>query len=682
MSPRRSRGATLGLVAVCALVIVVLGIAIFALLRIMGGNRETTNAVDAGALNTAKQAIRTPTVDTIALGTPEFDGLGETGDNKISLITYNRAVARTILVAMNAQDEGTDTARQNARLVAAQLEKLGAKLASSFNGNELKTAFTNLAGSNNTRMLDSLSGVTSTGDLRTAFLKPGGSTNVYFNQSSLSAGMNLAAYLNTEATSLKAPDGSSYLKGYLPISVGGVVVVGTPVFPQQKPHLIASADFEASNKISAIDNAKLSTIPPNSFSCKGQAQQQSTAFMGAVSAAVVGTLDKQFVAKVPLGYIRFVNGPGLLPPGVVGGGGGGAIAIASDGDSDIFNKELFSPSHVAQSTNQVFTTDVLQIAAWIAYNNSSGDDANSHDGNLYPPKLGFNASKMRFGPSDAATEAQLLAIRAQECDCTHTMYDVDCPGACKSSVNLRNWTSNYGRRLGATSMIEAAKTKFTAIEWTKCLVLKERMKGGVNPLAFIPLPPNPTGMKVFNHNIAYPYSGGELTVGKEGTPWQLMQMIGSCATDLNGSVYSALFRRCQQIQPGYSNDQIKEALNSKIIGLGETMYLYINGSGKFVLDSTGPAYKTEILADGNSDPTSSCEIEYLAEGLSVNTVRDCNFQDKPYSDAYSDRKKAPPVPPTGIDRALWTASSGYQNLLGVVEFQNTMTGSSEFSHPN
>lgn len=49
----RKKGATLGLVAVCVFVVIVLGVGFFILSKIIGGEREVANATDAGVLTVA-----------------------------------------------------------------------------------------------------------------------------------------------------------------------------------------------------------------------------------------------------------------------------------------------------------------------------------------------------------------------------------------------------------------------------------------------------------------------------------------------------------------------------------------------------------------------------------------------------------------------------------------------------
>lgn len=61
MKLNRRRGATLGLVAVCVFVVIILAVGFFILAKIIGGEREVGNATDAGVLIVARNAM-SPTI--------------------------------------------------------------------------------------------------------------------------------------------------------------------------------------------------------------------------------------------------------------------------------------------------------------------------------------------------------------------------------------------------------------------------------------------------------------------------------------------------------------------------------------------------------------------------------------------------------------------------------------------
>jgi len=57
MSSRSKRGATLGIVAALTVALVLIGCAFFFLARILGGDKQSLNATDAGALTAARSML-------------------------------------------------------------------------------------------------------------------------------------------------------------------------------------------------------------------------------------------------------------------------------------------------------------------------------------------------------------------------------------------------------------------------------------------------------------------------------------------------------------------------------------------------------------------------------------------------------------------------------------------------
>lgn len=670
MTSRNERGA-IGLVASVALLVVVLGAGLFLLSMIIGGHRELSNAVDSGVLNVAKQSLVQPTIDVNTLGTPEFSGLGENKSDQISLLSYNRAVAQVMLVALNAKDENTPLAYNRVKLLNLQLEKLGTALAEAINtGSSLNNAFDQLLTMNNTRMLGGIS--SRERQIRCAFMKPEQSTNMWFAPESL-PNVDISKYLNNAPGAKKSASGQPYLKGYTPLTFGDVTLVGTPVFPASAPHLVSTAEFDSSLTLPDV-GIPLSSIPANSFKGGANSEHVSTKnFVGSVACAIVGCAKNDFVARIPKGYIRIVNKPGIGGTNVDYG------MIISDGDNDLFNKELFAPSSISQSDNGVFTTDKLQLAAWVKYNNSSGDDENGHDGSLKPDVLGYKTDLMRFGTvaNQRATMAELLNIKSQICNCNHLMYTGTLAGPCKD--NAPKWRANYGRMSKFADY--TASRPFMVVEDVKRQILEGRSKPGEGAQAIdINKPEAPSGLMLFNHSATYPMPAAPMQFAQLGSPWQLMNQVGPCASTRGGLAFRDIYMKCQQIRPGTSEAEIIAALDSKKLPMGSSLYLYLDNSDKFVMDATGPSYKTAIEPDGTRSPE-ACQSRYEIDNLSVNTARggsladaDVGFDDAPFSRC--------PSKPQGIDRAVWSASSGYQNLMGVMEFENDLSGAGQWCAPN
>lgn len=87
MKLRRQRGATLGLVAACVFLVILVGVGFFFLSKIIGGGREVANATDAGVLNVAKQAVRRGAIPLTGALVAEFGELTEPPNSNVDLVT-------------------------------------------------------------------------------------------------------------------------------------------------------------------------------------------------------------------------------------------------------------------------------------------------------------------------------------------------------------------------------------------------------------------------------------------------------------------------------------------------------------------------------------------------------------------------------------------------------------------
>jgi hypothetical protein len=382
---RRRKGATLGLVAACVLVIIALGFGVFFLAKLFGGGREVANATDAGTLNLAKNAMVSPSV-TLAPGS-EFSGCSynvKTGlpDGTIDLFTYNRCVGQALLVAMNAKaeaDAGSTTAMGNAQQELSDLNTLGMKLANALNGNDtgLQGNFQNGANANNVGMFGNTTVNNAGSQYSTAYMKSGGASNIWFTSEQTpydasSTGMPSQSTMQAQTSNSPDPNPNSpyhnlqagnyvtggnptpankyYIQGYQAITVTAngyqpLTFYGVPVFPQQKPHLVSVDDFNSS-KASPDPNG---STPPNAFRIDASAQDKATAgnFSGAVACAIVGAVfqnnsntgvvSPDFPVNIPTGYIEINN-----PMGNTNQGGNLNAFLPTDASSNIFNNELFA----------------------------------------------------------------------------------------------------------------------------------------------------------------------------------------------------------------------------------------------------------------------------------------------------------------------------------------------------
>jgi hypothetical protein len=385
---RRRRGSTLGLVAICVLVIIVIGIAVFFLSKIMGGGREVANATDAGTLNSAKQMLKIG----VPPGTNPYDFTSlvyPPGANGITLLTYNRAVAAALLISINAQKAG-GTAPAKAAQVIAEVNAMGDALTAQILSG---STFSDL--NNNTRMWGnngvngSINGV--------AYMKSQdpGATNVYFNTNSLDG---FALPISpTQFTPLNQVPGGvqnpgKYMAGYTAINppTGGQMF-GTPVMPQQAPHLVSLSDFNAAQ-------AKFGSAPPNALKANTSSfEQKSAVFGGALACAIAGAINQggtngplgngfEFAAALPTGYIEFLNWranptpPGYDPNALngdnifneeIGGGPGGIYSTWISGDTTNVNT-IQNVAFMSNATTGFGSANLL--AAWCkwAYDGGTG----------------------------------------------------------------------------------------------------------------------------------------------------------------------------------------------------------------------------------------------------------------------------------------------------------------------
>jgi len=390
MKVRRQGGATLGLVAACVFFVIVIGVGFYFLSKIIGGGREVANATDAGALNVAKQALKRGTVAMTAAQNSEFGALTDPpGSGQVTLITYNRIIAQAMMVATNAQVEGTGIAKTNAQATAALAQAVGASLKSSLvtaTTASLPGDFNSIAGVSNTKMWNG--NVVSCTTISTGYLKAKGSTNVIFDPATIAAfGGWSPNDLTTGPSASNQPNGQDwlgapvapgahYMPGYDNNSFlgGSVVLTGVPVFPNTKPHLVDIGTFNAD----LTSNAGFVTDPntsANAFHANAQAvEAKSSNTAGTLACAIVGVLNKDFKASFPRGFLRISNGPDAIAANGFSG-----VPI-SNGDTDIFNNQLFTGPGAApgasgitqDSTSGVFTTNPSDLTAWSNFNNRVG----------------------------------------------------------------------------------------------------------------------------------------------------------------------------------------------------------------------------------------------------------------------------------------------------------------------
>jgi len=375
-SLRKSAGATLGLMAAVILVLFAIGAFLFYTGTLIGGTHELNRASDAGILSVAKQALVQPAValndPQLPVGLPYGDfniGIADQqigGVPAIDLLTYNQCAAQAVLVGLNAESLGLQSARQHAQAVALAVAGIGKLLQQRFAAGALNGYYDTASSQNTLDMLGGGSTVNRVGNLQQAYVSAGRASNVFFypdvvdpitviNMHQPSTIMNQipqnSAPADPKPDQTLAQQNSFYFQpgeqvyyasGYAPITVmpgtaEASLIAFIPNNPQATPHAVDQQRFD-SNTATPGGNL-LSFVPPNAFQAHAQAEvnlvgnnvaQKNTNLTNAISCAMIGCGDslglsglaalgipgsaggpKDTPARIPGGFVRIRNMPGM-----------------------------------------------------------------------------------------------------------------------------------------------------------------------------------------------------------------------------------------------------------------------------------------------------------------------------------------------------------------------------------
>lgn len=711
MKLNRRRGATLGLVAVCVFVIILLAVGFFILAKIIGGEREVANATDAGVLIVARNAM-SPTivgVDFSSVGANASDfigldeqitGLGTTG-GRASMQNINRIIAQAILVGLNAQHIDTAEAASNAQTVANTAKQVATQLRTKlYNSSTLNGHFTNVAHDNNTKMWQG-NKVNLVGNIESSFMRPGYSTNVYFHSGLKTPASPPGNITNQNTGAVTSTTGSSpYMAGYvnwnIPVGNGqSVDIAGIPIFPQTQPHLVDVGEFDGA----LTDPVGGNYLPPNAFKATSQAAESASGGLGgSLACAIVGVLEKDFTASIPRGYVRINNGedantqnPPLADPVV-------------DGTNDIFNNELWPPSNINvgnNGTNSVFSTSDAATQAWIDYNaDTTGTVAQpSIAGFFVVISTGTGVRAATLDDLVDNTNHPLISSTPGltsfiECDADNGWNQAGCLFDPTGLVlgSLPNAASVAYGRSNVTNPAAQNPNGYTNIEYMKADLLQQRANGAkcatVNP------PAQPSGMKKFNINGCYNTPTHNQNFGQNGTPKDYLDQISDGgANACANNIIQVIADRMTQAHHDISYADVAAALDSSShqLALGQTLVLYSPGPGLVTMQPipAGTYFRPAPTGLTDNDGRSStqvipCENTYRIDTKIINSTDgagsgpSCGVGDAGYHAApFMDND-----PVTAVDRATWTPSSGYQNLLGDLNFENTANNGGTFCKPN
>lgn len=674
MRLKRRKGATLGLVAIIVLVLLIIGVGFFVLTKMLGGGRELANSVDAGTLNVAKQALLQPSKAARDFPNPDVANNFEllSPDGKFRLENYNRLVVQAMIVALNAKDEGTPAAAANARKVwdavndVARFFRTNHGSAATMGGH-----FQNLAAANNLKMMGQ-NGI-SMNSYDIAYTARGESTNVYFDPKLLST--FTAGALPASSGTRKSPTGNQFVAGYAPLSValssGTLVFSGVPVNPQDRPHLISGFTFDGGKNPGFMPGYPAEILPPNSFRSAGQTRESHTqTFGGAVASAIVGSLDREYPAGIPNGYIEIKNGPSLPPESTDAAFTNSDVfshALAGLGIAMTPNRDWFCRgSDAAEGVGNIKAfdrsmndlpsgTDAVaseihgmhpELDNWIVFhyaeqirsmisNWESKDlidrwaEVNALDGIAREylrskdiPRCSISLRYIRHGNGDRALSCQEFEQIRDHTNVTcmwqsfsqgRNQHDSPCVPM------LDNFKKGYNE-YGSTRLNDNG-SGYTALEKFKVDVLAARKTSS----CCVNITPSRTasGMKGFRHNQQYPAPLNAHNFGTVKSPLSYLTMIDNAegATGCGrGSTIDFLHKRCQQIKPSITREEVITALDSSNLALDATMYMYVRDGRLLMSDQKPPAFIAGTTPDGlgGTPETMSCGSEYRVIGNLVN----------------------------------------------------------------
>ncbi len=305
---RTKRGSTLGLVAMCALLIIIALGAAFQLMIWLGGSQELKNSVDAGSLNVAMRATE------IRVPAPREGGYDDVADcnGRVGLSNINRVWGKAYLINANGDDMAkggyatplSASATKSAYNLAVRLnDQLYNALTS---GASSDVHFNQMSSSKPAKLLKSGGNVSSSHDTdwSTACMYPGEESNITFDPGSLPPG--------TQPNQIKMND-KIYLQGYNGMDADGRKFCFTTFHSNEAPHLITVGTFENA-KNSAINSA--TTPIPNAFKTAGQLSGNLS--LNAAAAAVANPM-LTYQLQLPRSFVEveIVNQAAAVVQGTV-----------------------------------------------------------------------------------------------------------------------------------------------------------------------------------------------------------------------------------------------------------------------------------------------------------------------------------------------------------------------------
>lgn len=698
-SKRTRKGGTLALVAVAILIIGLVGVGLFFASRLLGGHRELDYATRSGNLNVAKQAIIKPNVALADLNDESKNNFSEVLDEaapgKINLRAYNRLVGQALLVALNAKAEGTPEGIANAKNLIEKLQSAtgpGGKLREQFIANNSGTLsfFTDLGLSNGSRMLGE-------GDLAASVYAASyvesrptdiGATNIKIpadKQLPWNRAANRQEELPTDF--ITRVNKENYFRGYKEMDIGiGASLIGVPVQPASQPHLVSAADFKAGM-------GKFGTpgkmVPPNAFEygatkqdkyTAGDAQTASRALIGVLNVDYQGEKKPDYPVSIPGGYLVIDNGAGvdntdkpIKEPGVLNDELDPIVGI----DVDSNTKHFSAKDGLIEAWQNHNKQPEMSDADNDPDTGTDGKEKNMcESGQCNNP--GLNELYTQGGdPESSLSNAH--NIKGGNITCTdrntvggdRTPANPTCSELFNSGAMDKALTPGSDPKIG----VPGSQGKLTAAESAKADVMDKFSScgylnmsngggdGSGNQTA------TKTGMRKYRcePETPCPWKGGGVKgkISDDGTLEDLFKQAQGNVTEVKNFITQRIF----EIKPeAKATDADVAAVFTKTIPLGSQMFIYMGADKKIHMDTATPKGRKvpNVTPDGKPEPyVRNFKGQDGDTGYYVNPKKENNIHDQLYRCGEGQVNIT--------NRAVYTPSSGFNNLLGEVKFEESVT---------
>lgn len=302
---RTEYGATMGLVAACALVLVFIVVAFFYISMFIGGADEAKNASTAGTLNLGKHLLTNDEFKTDPATVSTTNQFQDVVDSKgkIGLSNINAVWGKVLLAEANAEEMYSmgqaGDAKSHADMMFSDANNINSDLVSRLTDlSKQIPIFEHMASQNSVRMLGSDSKVlASKGDnWKSSEMSRGEISNLDVPVQSV-----MPSDASYSALQLK----NNRLPGYTPLSINGHQFCFVSFPDKERTHLVSRSEFDENKASTKPISADWAKPVPNAFSCEGAAKNQQGYSEKAV-AFVQANPQKIYKMSMPHGFLHIV----------------------------------------------------------------------------------------------------------------------------------------------------------------------------------------------------------------------------------------------------------------------------------------------------------------------------------------------------------------------------------------